>query len=135
MEAIERTAYELCQFQAEQGVIYTEVHYVPHLLMPESFHQQTPSSLWVKNQYMDQSSIQLREIVDAVNRGLDRGQRQFNLAVRSIISLVRTKPEWSRQVLDLAIEFKDYGVVGIDVVGDVWGVSSAPNEATVRNGT
>jgi hypothetical protein len=37
--------------------------------------------------------------------------------------------------LDLAIEFKDYGVVGIDMVGDVWGVSSAPNEATVRNGT
>jgi len=128
-------AYELCQFQAEQGVIYTEVHYVPHLLLPESFHQKTQSTLIHNQQYPDQSiSINVRDIVDAVNRGLDRGQRQFNVAVRSIISLVRTKPEWSREVLDLAISFKDYGVVGIDIVGDVWGVSSLPNEGTVRNG-
>ena len=130
MEAIERVSYDLCQMQAEQNVIYTEVHYVPHLLLPEIFHQEEEENAPSQRSRM----ITVGDIVEAVNRGLDRGQRHFKVAVRSILSAVRTKPQWSKQVLDLAIEFRAYGVVGIDMVGDVWGVSSLPNEATLRNG-
>ena len=38
MDAIERVAYELCEMQAREGAIYSEVHYPPHYLLPESFH-------------------------------------------------------------------------------------------------
>ena len=71
----------------------------------------------------------------AINSGLARGQRRYNnVVVRSVLSLLRTKPEWSNSILDLAIELKDQGVVGIDMAGDILGITSAPNEGDVKNG-
>jgi len=61
----------------------------------------------------------LKSVIEAVNRGLARGERDFNVVVRSILSCRRGKPEWCREMLELATEYKDQGVVGIDVAGDV----------------
>ena len=30
-------------------------------------------------------------------------------------------PEWSQEILDLCIQFRDHGVVGIDIAGDEGG--------------
>ena len=124
LEAIERVAYELCEMESEAGVIYTEVHYSPHFLLPESFHLGESDG-----------GITIKDVVEAVNRGLERGQRRYsNLVVRSILLLVRSKPEWSHEVIDLADQFKDRGVVGIDIQGDIIGATSLPNEQGAANG-
>ena len=52
----------------------------------------------------------------------------------TVLNLVRNKPEWSKEILDLAIELRDKGIVGIGIVGDTFGVTSAPNEEHVQNG-
>ena len=170
LEAIERVAYELCEMQAKEGAIYSEVHYPPHYLLPEKFHSPTPSNVqsrtgrilksslglnkkltpwlaaqgnrlasWKANQANNQTTpikreMSIRDVVDAVNRGLARGQREYKVTVRSVLTLIRTKPEWSADIVNVAIETKQDGVVGIDMIGDVFGVTSAPNELTTQNG-
>ena len=124
---MERAAFELCEMEAEAGVIYVEVHYSPHFLLAESFHRgQQPQSAG--------DNPTLKEIVEAVTRGLERGQLRYNLVARSLLLLVRSKPEWSSQVLDLAEQFRDRGVVGIDMQGDIIGATSLPNEQQQANG-
>ena len=76
----------------------------------------------------------IRDVVNAVNRGLARGQRDYKVNVRSVLTLIRTKPQWSADIVNVAIETKQDGVVGIDMIGDVFGVTSAPNELTTQNG-
>ena len=171
LDAIERVAYELCEMQAKEGAIYSEVHYPPHYLLPESFHSQAAVSVspvssdtaanvhrsssipsvpsrhgqayrlrpWIaKNGYALQPIVRgemtIRDVVDAVNRGLARGQRDYKVTVRSVLTLIRTKPQWSADIVNVAIETRRDGVVGIDMLGDVFGITSAPNEKTVQNG-
>ena len=125
LNAIERAAYEICQAEAEAGVIYAEVHYTPHFYLPDRPTTDNNAS---------NSQMTVKDVVEAVNRGIDRGQHQFNIAVRSILILIRTKPEWSMELLNLAIEYKDQGVVGIDIASDFTGATSLPNEALQING-
>ena len=60
-----------------------------------------------------------RSVVEAINRGLERGQRDFGIAVRTILCCLLGKPEWSDEILDLVVQFKDsHQVVGIDTCSD-----------------
>ena len=116
MDAIERVAYELCEMQAEQGVIYSELHYPPHFLLPKIIHD------------YKSNRITVRDVVQAVNRGLDLGQRRFKVYVRSVLTIVRVlSPQLASEIVDLAIEFRDEGVVGIDM-GAFLGVDGVPDE-------
>ena len=165
MDAIERVAYELCEMQAREGAIYSEVHYPPHYLLPKSFHsQETTNTPRVENVYgygpnvnrygtghgnrlghwlstngyrqrlATKSEMTIRDVVNAVNRGLARGQRDYKVTVRSVLTLIRTKPQWSADIVNVAIETRQDGVVGIDMIGDVFGITSLPNEGTTQNG-
>ena len=116
MDAIERVAYELCEMQAEQGVIYSELHYPPHFLLPKK-----------TNDYKS-NRITVRDVVQAVNRGLDLGQRRFKVYVRSVLTIVRVlSPELASEIVDLAISFRNEGVVGIDM-GAFLGVDGITDE-------
>ena len=99
-------AYELCEMQAEQGVIYSELHYPPHFLL-------------VRNEggrdYESSNRITVRDVVRAVNKGLDQGQRRFKVVIRSVLTIIRLRPEWANEILALAVQFRDEGVVGIDM--------------------
>ena len=136
LNAIERVAYEICQAEAEAGVIYAEVHYTPHFYLPDrpTTHYHYPYHYHAYSRRVSNNQMTVKDVVEAVNRGIDRGQQQFNIAVRSILILIRTKPEWSMELLNLAIEYKDQGVVGIDIAGDITGATSLPNEALLING-
>ena len=170
LEAIERVAYELCEMQAREGAIYSEVHYPPHYLLPESFHSESTASVlrtsretasnvyhmgsassvpsrhgqayrlgpWLAVNGYQQPAVKremtIRDVVDAVNRGLAHGQRDFKVTIRSVLTLIRTKPQWSADIVNVAIETRQHGVVGIDMIGDVFGITSAPNEGTSQNG-
>jgi len=121
LEAIERTAYELCETQAKEGVIYSEVHYPPHFLLPESFHKKSTTGAAVfANPWQRVQVVTTRDVVASVNRGMERGRMDFGVTIRSVLACIRTKPEWSREVLNLAIEFRNSGVVGLDLMGNIY---------------
>ena len=70
LEAIERIAYEFCETQFNDGVIYVEARYCPHLFMPsvEGGSDFTPKT-----------------IVEAVNKGFARGEKDFGIIACSIL--------------------------------------------------
>lgn len=97
-EAIERAAYELCEDEALQGVLYFEVRFAP--------------------QPLSGKNIDSREVVRSVNRGLRRGEKQFNIKARIILCCLLPLPNLNEEVLNLCVEFQNDGVVGIDIAGD-----------------
>lgn len=104
MEAIERMAHEFCELQAQEGVIYVEARYCPFLLMPDSFNQADFLSQKSGDKLHSQVSISTSQVVEAVNKGFQRGEQDFNLIVRTILCCIRGKPEWSKEILDLCIQ-------------------------------
>lgn len=128
LEAIERMSYEFCESAAEQGVIYVEARYCPFLLMPDSFTEANFLSQNIGNHDKNGKQISTKEVVEAVNKGFQDGERQFGTIARTILCCIRGKPEWSKEILDLCIQFKDQGVVGIDIAGDEAGEKPIPGE-------
>ncbi len=59
---------------------------------------------------------------------MDKGQHEYKVVVRSVLMLVRSRPQWSMDIANLAIQFRNNGVVGIDLGGDIFGVTVGPNE-------
>ncbi|KAL9962813.1 hypothetical protein ACROYT_G031956 [Oculina patagonica] len=104
--AVERIAYEFCEDQSSSGVMYFEVRYSPHLLCTTDADQ------------LEENGVSPRDIVEAVNRGLKKGERDFGVIARSILCCMRHAPDWSLEILSLCQEFANDGVVGIDLAGD-----------------
>ena len=77
-------AYELCEDQAACGVLYFEARYAPHLLADHI----------TVNEHFNASAHETspREVVQAVNRGLDRGSNDFGVKARSILCCMRSHP-------------------------------------------
>lgn len=96
-EVLERIAYEFCEDQYTNNILYTEVRYNPHIL---------------------QGKLTLPEVVDSINKGIKKGCKKFGIFVNSILCCLRNYPEWSMDIVNLATEYKNKGVVGIDLAGD-----------------
>eukprot|EP00080_Pristionchus_pacificus_P005364 PDM65384.1 hypothetical protein PRIPAC_52326 [Pristionchus pacificus] len=112
--AIERIAYELCEDQAKQAVVYFEARYSPHLLLtPNSTHK-------------------AREVVEAVTRGLRRGKDDFGVDSRQILCMICGLPQYNWDLLNLVETCKDLGVVGIDVAGSASGADEKYEESVVQ---
>ncbi|VDM77292.1 unnamed protein product, partial [Strongylus vulgaris] len=112
-EAIERIAYEMCEDQAANGVIYFEGRYSPQLLvapggevvnLPFTFYPLTSTG-----------------VVEAVKRGFDRGEADFGVKARSIVCCIRGLHQYADDVLRIATECKHLGVVAVDVAGSAHG--------------
>lgn len=97
-EALERIAYELCEDEAREGVIYFEMRFSPHLCST--------------------SCLSPEEVLKCIIKGLNKGQKDFNIKAKIILCCIRGHPEWSENVLDLCVKYKNDGVVGIDIAGD-----------------
>lgn len=128
LDAIERMSYEFCEYQSKQGVVYAEPRYCPHLLIPHVLDQGEVDFLSHNNSWTSDPShkISTESVVEAVNKGLKRGEKDFGIITRTILSCIRGKPEWSEEILNLCIKFRSAGVVGIDIAGDEAG------EATIK---
>uniref|UniRef100_A0A669F5K9 Adenosine deaminase n=1 Tax=Oreochromis niloticus TaxID=8128 RepID=A0A669F5K9_ORENI len=109
-EAIKRIAREFVEDKANEGVIYVEVRYSPHLLA-NSGVEPIP---W--NQ--EEGDLSPDEVVRLVNEGLSEGEREFKIKARSILCCMRHMPSWSMDVVELCKKYKDEGVVAIDLAGD-----------------
>ncbi|HEY6191673.1 MAG TPA: adenosine deaminase [Bacteroidota bacterium] len=99
-EAIERVAYEMMEDMHEDGVVYVETRFAPVLHTERGMH-------W-------------EEIVSSVLRGLERGRRDFGVEFGLIICAMRDMT-LSQEMAELAIDFRERGVVGFDLAGEEGG--------------
>ncbi|KAK0398861.1 hypothetical protein QR680_002784 [Steinernema hermaphroditum] len=124
-EAIERIAYELCEDQNKNGVVYFEARYSPHFLCDTVPHH-------LSNGEPATGKLTPREVIQAVKCGLDRGEAKFGVKARSILCCIRGFEDWNNEILELATTMREYGVVAIDVAGCAHGADEQYEESVVR---
>lgn len=97
-EGLRRAAYELAEDAAKENVRYMEVRYSPIL--------------------HTNKGLKLTEISQAVIDGLRQGEREFGIQTGVIICGIRNMdPNTSLKLAELAIAFKNKGVIGFDLAG------------------
>ncbi|XP_041361432.1 adenosine deaminase-like [Gigantopelta aegis] len=122
-DAVYTMAYEFCEDCARQGIVYAEVRYSPHLL----------ANTFDKPAYARESgSFSPRDVVCTVNEALEKGSRDFNITVKSILACIRSSSEWSKEVASLCKEFRNSGVVGIDIAMSEFLSDQHPDECPHR---
>jgi adenosine deaminase len=105
-EALERIAYELAEDSAEDGVRYIEVRNAPILNVVQG--------------------LTLVKAIEAPLRGLRRAEKDFGIIGRFIVCALRHfSPEDSLEMAQLAVEFRNDGVVAFDLAGGEKGNSAA----------
>lgn len=96
--ALTRVAYELGADAAEDGVEYMEVRYAPML--------------------HTRRGLALTNVVEAVINGLRAAQNEFGIHSNVIICGIRNiSSESSLEMAELAVAYKNRGVVGFDLAG------------------
>eukprot|EP00419_Tripos_fusus_P027319 CAMPEP_0172725658 /NCGR_PEP_ID=MMETSP1074-20121228/88908_1 /TAXON_ID=2916 /ORGANISM="Ceratium fusus, Strain PA161109" /LENGTH=487 /DNA_ID=CAMNT_0013552489 /DNA_START=50 /DNA_END=1509 /DNA_ORIENTATION=+ len=101
-ELLEELAFRFCEFQKRNNVIYTEVRYSPHEFFEEQHKKDPPAGM-------------AKAVVEAISRGLARGQKSFGIAVRQILCCINFCPHWSMDTVKTALACRQLGVVGIDI--------------------
>ena len=97
-ESLERVAYELAEDAHKEGVRYIEIRYSPILHI--------------------RKGLRLSYVVEAVLRGLRQAKRIFGIRYGVILCGIRTmSADTSVRVAELAVAFKNRGVVGFDLAG------------------
>jgi adenosine deaminase len=99
-ESLQRVAYEMMEDMREDGVVYVETRFAP------IFHT-------TKNLHWD-------EVVGAVLKGLERGRKDFGVEYGLIICAMRNM-RLSQEMAELAVDFRERGVVGFDLAREEGG--------------
>jgi adenosine deaminase len=99
-EALERTAYEMMEDMHNDGVAYVETRFAPVFHTLKGLH-------WA-------------EIVSSVLKGLELGRKDFGVEYGLIICAMRNM-NLSLEMAELAVDFRDRGVVGFDLAGEEGG--------------
>jgi len=95
-DAIERVAYECAIDLADDGVVYAEVRMAPELCT--------------------ELGLTLDEAVEAMLAGFRRGSAGTDLTIYLICSAMRTAAR-SLEIAELAVRWREEGVVGFDIAG------------------
>ena len=99
-EALERVAYEQAEDLSKDGVVYFETRFAP------VFHTT--------------KGLTHQQVVSAVLKGLDRGRKEFGVSSGLIICAMRNM-DVSLEMAELAVDFRERGVVGFDLAGEEGG--------------
>ena len=101
-EALERVAYETLEDMKKDGVVYLETRFAPIFHKQKGLHTET--------------------VVKAVLRGLERGKKDFGVQFGLLICAMRNMdPKISMEIAELAVDFRNQGVVGFDLAGEEGG--------------
>ena len=100
-EALHRVAYECVEDLAADNVVYAEIRFAPELHLT--------------------GGLTLDDVVDAVLAGFADGEKAAaaagrTIVVRCMVTAMRHAAR-SRDIAELAIRFRDTGVVGFDIAG------------------
>ena len=99
-EALERVAYEQTEDLSRDGVVYFETRFAP------VFHTR--------------KGLSHQQVVSAVLKGLERGRKDFGISSGLIICAMRNM-DVSLEMAELAVDFRERGVVGFDLAGEEGG--------------
>ena len=99
-EALERVAYEQVEDLSQDSVVYFETRFAP------LFHTR--------------KGLTHQQIVSAVLKGLERGRKDFGVRSGLIICAMRNM-NVSLEMAELAVDFRERGVVGFDLAGEEGG--------------
>ena len=99
-EALERVAFEQVEDLSRDGVVYFETRFAP------VFHTK--------------KGLTHQQVVSAVLRGLERGRKTFAVPSGLIICAMRNM-DVSLEMAELAVDFRERGVVGFDLAGEEGG--------------
>ena len=95
-DAIERVAHECAVDLAADGVVYAEIRFAPEL--------------------STELGLSLDEVMEAILSGFESGVVGSDLTIRAICSAMRQQAR-SREIAELAVKYRDRGVVGFDIAG------------------
>jgi adenosine deaminase len=95
-DAIERVAHECAVDLADDGVVYAEIRFAPE-------------------QHTD-AGLTLDEVMEATLAGFRSGSEGTDLTIYAIASAMRTAAR-SLEIAELAVRWRDAGVVGFDIAG------------------
>ncbi len=95
-EALQRVAEECVEDLADDGVVYAEIRFAPELHL--------------------ERGLTLDEVVAAVIEGFTRASERRGITVYALLSAMRTAAR-SHEIAELAIRWRDAGVVGFDIAG------------------
>jgi adenosine deaminase len=99
-EALERVAYEQAEDLRQDGVVYFETRFAP------VFHTRR--------------GLTHQQVVSAVLKGLERGRKNFGISSGLLICAMRNM-DVSLEMAELAVDFRERGVVGFDLAGEEGG--------------
>ncbi|MCX6134703.1 MAG: adenosine deaminase [Ignavibacteriales bacterium] len=101
-ESLERVAYEMVEDMKKDGVVYVETRFAPVFHRQKGLHNET--------------------VVRSVLKGLERGKSDFGVDYGLILCAMRNmEPHFSDEIAELAVDFRDRGVVGFDLAGEEGG--------------
>jgi adenosine deaminase len=97
-DALQRVAREAVEDLAADGVVYAEIRYAPEQHLTEG--------------------LDLDDVVQAVRHGFDEGVAATGgrIVVRQLLTAMRHQAR-SREIAELAVKYRDAGVVGFDIAG------------------
>ena len=97
-EAIKRVASECVQDLAADGVVYAEIRYAPEQHLTKG--------------------LSLEQVVDAVGEGFAEGMAlaEQPIVARQLLTAMRHQAR-SMEITELAVAYRDAGVVGFDIAG------------------
>lgn len=99
-EGLARVAYEMMEDMHNENVCYVETRFAP------VFHT-------TKGLYQD-------DVVKAVLEGLEKGKKEFGVGYGLILCGMRNMKN-SLEIAELAVNYRDQGVVGFDLAGEEGG--------------
>jgi adenosine deaminase len=99
-EALEQVAYEQAEDLSRDAVVYFETRFAP------IFHTR--------------NGLSHQQVVSAVLKGLERGRKDFGISSGLIICAMRNM-DVSLEMAELAVDFRERGVVGFDLAGEEGG--------------
>jgi adenosine deaminase len=99
-QSLEQVAYEQAEDLSRDGVVYFETRFAP------IFHTR--------------KELSHQQVVSAVLKGLERGRRDFGVSSGLIICAMRNM-DVSLEMAELAVDFRERGVVGFDLAGEEGG--------------
>jgi adenosine deaminase len=95
-DALRRVAAECAEDLAADGVVYAEVRFAPEL--------------------HTERGLSLDQVVQAVLEGFARGSEGRGIRVYALLTAMRTAAR-SLEIAELAVRYRDEGVVGFDIAG------------------
>jgi adenosine deaminase len=95
-DALARVARECAEDLAADGVVYAEVRYAPE-------------------QHLERG-LGLDDVVEAVQEGFREGSERNGIRIGTLLTAMRTAAR-SLEIADLAVRWRDRGVVGFDIAG------------------